>query len=80
MHYTILGTKGCKYCIFAVELLERKNKTVRYVDIKEDDKARAFFMEQKFKTVPQIYEGDRYIGGYTELKAELDGESKTQRN
>lgn len=71
MTYTILGSKGCKYCVFAVQLLERKNKTVRYVDIQEDDKARALFIEQGFRSVPQIYEGVRHIGGFEDLKKEL---------
>jgi len=65
------STASCPYCVQAVRLLTRKGvtdiETVR-VDLVPE---RRVEMMQKTgrRTVPQIYIGDRHVGGFDELAA-----------
>jgi glutaredoxin 3 len=65
------STASCPYCVQAVRLLTRKGitdiETVR-VDLAPE---RRLEMMQKTgrRTVPQIYIGDRHVGGFDELAA-----------
>lgn len=69
----------CGYCQRAKHLLERKG--VPYTDIPVDgDPASRQEMEQRTqrRTVPQIFIGDRHVGGCDELHAlERSGELDT---
>jgi len=76
--YTVYGNSRCVYCGSAKELLRNHELDFEYKNIDEDH----YMNEFKIKmhelgimnrvTIPQIYEGDRHIGGYTELKQELE--------
>ena len=60
----------CPYCIMAKRLLDKK--TVNYTELNVDSKSglREEMMNRtKRRTVPQIYIGDRHIGGFDELYA-----------
>ncbi len=60
----------CPYCVMAKRLLD--NKTVSYTEINVDvDPELRITMMQRTnrRTVPQIYIGDRHIGGFDELHA-----------
>ena len=65
------STAYCPYCVQAMRLLTRKGvtdiETVR-VDLVPE---RRLEMMQKTgrRTVPQIYIGDRHVGGFDELAA-----------
>ncbi|OAI12508.1 glutaredoxin [Methylomonas koyamae] len=66
----IYTTKICPYCTMAKRLLERKG--ARYTEINVDAKPglREQMMEKtKRRTVPQIYIGERHIGGFDDLHA-----------
>lgn len=66
----IYTTKICPYCTMAKRLLERKG--ARYTEINVDTKPglREQMMEKtKRRTVPQIYIGERHIGGFDDLHA-----------
>lgn len=63
----VYGTPSCRYCDMAKELLKAKRIEYEYVDVTEDEDAEKMFKENGFRTVPQIFEGDKHIGGYTEL-------------
>ena len=73
--YEVYGTKGCRFCIEAVRLLDRRELDYTYTDISlltEHDKEKLQKVANKrFMSVPQIFltteEGLEYIGGYTEL-------------
>ena len=57
----IYSTNVCPYCVAAKALLEKRREL-----------SRNQLMERTgLRTVPQIYVGDRHIGGFDEL-AELD--------
>ena len=66
----IYSTSICPYCTMAKKLFERKG--VAYTEINIDSKPglRQEMMEKtKRRTVPQIYIGNRHIGGFDELYA-----------
>ena len=64
----------CGYCAAARSLLEKKH--VDYEDITMDARLRREIVERSGQsTMPQIFIGDRHIGGYDELNR-LDREGK----
>lgn len=65
------STAWCGYCQRARNLLERKGLAVREIKIDEDPQERAAMMQKSGgrRTVPQIFIGERHIGGYEELAA-----------
>jgi len=72
---TLYTTRFCPYCIRARRLLDRKG--VDYTDIAVDrEPARRQEMMERSgqRTVPQIWIGERHIGGCDELhELERDG-------
>lgn len=66
----IYGTSSCGYCVHARNLLD--NKRVEYEDIRLEGKPdKRVEMEQRSgaTSVPQIWIGDRHIGGCMDLWA-----------
>lgn len=61
----------CPYCYRAMALLNSKGVTVEETDISLDRSKRAVMIERANgrTTVPQIFIGDRHIGGSDELAA-----------
>ena len=56
------------YCEKESEVLLETNKLpFEKIYIDEDKKSKEFITEQGYKTVPQIWHDDKYVGGYTEL-------------
>ena len=51
----IYGTRTCSYCIRAKDLCSVNKK------------AKQLLLENNYKTVPQIWDDENYIGGYTDL-------------
>jgi glutaredoxin 3 len=68
---TVYTAENCPYCIKAKNLLKDRGIAFSEVLIGWDDDAQwdALFVKSKMKTVPQIFNGDALIGGYTELAA-----------
>ena len=65
---TMYSTRFCPYCMRARFLLDSKN--VEYTDIGVDaqPELRREMMEKSGRhTVPQIWIGDRHVGGYDDL-------------
>ena len=65
------STGWCPYCDRARGLLQRKGVAVREVKVDEDADERAAMLKRSGgrRTVPQIFIGDRHVGGYDELYA-----------
>lgn len=81
--YTIFGKSNCKWCDAAKQLCESQGVDYEYVDVLADlnlyEKMQEGVQEctgRKAMTVPQIFDLSGYIGGYTELKAKFDAETK----
>jgi len=66
----IYTTRTCPYCVRAKRLLERKKVSYEEIDVSVDDGARLKLMEDTgLRTVPQIFIGDRHVGGSDDLHA-----------
>jgi glutaredoxin 3 len=63
-------THVCPYCTMAERLLTRKNAKIDkiFVDDAPDQREEMMRITQR-RTVPQIFIGDRHVGGYTDLAA-----------
>ncbi|MBI3557161.1 MAG: glutaredoxin 3 [Deltaproteobacteria bacterium] len=70
---TVYTMNCCPYCTAAKKLLQQKGLTFEEVLVAEDDDATWKRLEKEtgFKSMPQIFIGEKFVGGYTEL-ARLD--------
>ena len=71
---------NCNYCSAAKHLLSKKKISYEEIDIGNDDKKREEMLKKSngTKTVPQIFIGEKHVGGYVELKTlENKGELDT---
>ena len=73
---TIYTTHYCPYCVRAKRLLERKGIVYEEIDAEGDPALREWLVEKSGQqTVPQIFAGDRSLGGFSDLDA-LDRQGK----
>ena len=65
------STQLCPYCDRARLLFERKQVTIREIKIDEQPEQRDIMLQRSGgrRTVPQIFIGDRHIGGFDDLAA-----------
>jgi glutaredoxin 3 len=64
------GRAGCSYCRRARELLARKGVAYTEIDVEHVPGARAEMQERSGRnTVPQIFVGERHLGGYDDTAA-----------
>ena len=75
----IYTTMMCPYCYRAKALLKQKNASFKEIDVSMDRQTRAKMTERAngSHTVPQIFVGERHVGGCDDLyaleqKGELD--------
>lgn len=68
---TIYTRPGCGYCAAAKALLEKKGAAFEEINIWEKAGAREEMVSRSHggRTVPQIFVGDRHVGGCDELYA-----------
>ena len=68
---TMYSTQVCPYCVMAEKLLQKKGvANLEKILIDRDPAQREAMMTRTGRrTVPQIYIGDRHIGGYDDLAA-----------
>lgn len=84
MQVIIYGKPGCPYCDEAKALAERVGKqvsgfTFKYLCIREEGMTKedlVAIVGQEVRTVPQIFVGDQYVGGYAEFKSFIENEFK----
>jgi glutaredoxin 3 len=76
---TLYVTDWCPYCQRARELLTKKGLKFNEIDVDEETNSREQMIARSGKrTVPQIFIGDRHIGGSDDLFA-LDGSGELDR-
>ena len=70
-HVRMYSTAVCPFCVLAEKLLRAKGVIeIEKVRVDLDPGARADMMQRTGRrTVPQIYIGERHVGGYDELAA-----------
>ena len=66
---TIYTTRSCPFCIRAKGLLRDKNAPYDEIDVGADPSVRAQMTQRAGgrRTVPQIFIGDRHVGGCDDL-------------
>ena len=66
----------CAYCVAAKNLLRAKGVTWREINLDESpQELEAMVQRSGRRTVPQVFIGDRHVGGYDDL-VDLDREGK----
>ena len=76
---TIYTTPTCPFCVRAKKLLQKKQVAFEEIDVARDDDARVKMTERTGRqSVPQIFIGERHVGGADDLQAleeagQLDG-------
>jgi glutaredoxin 3 len=73
---TVYLSEWCPYCQRARSLLQQKQVVISEINVEEDEKFRAEMLARSNRrTVPQIFIGDKHVGGCEELYAlERSGE------
>ena len=68
---------SCNFCDAAKRLLERNKLKFNEIDVSSGENIRDEMIKKSNgqRTIPQIFFGDRHVGGYTELRA-LEKENK----
>lgn len=69
--YVIYSGVGCTYCIQAKALLDMKDLPYTIMDAKSSMYFQKEFVAKGIRKIPQIFQGERYIGGFQELMGEL---------
>lgn len=66
----IYSTAYCGFCRMAERLLSQKGADFESVDVTEDATTRDWLVQETGRrTVPQIWIGETYVGGYDDLAA-----------
>jgi glutaredoxin 3 len=68
---TLYTTPSCGYCLSAKRLLRERGLPYEEIDVSTNAALRREISAANgnYRTVPMIFVGDRFIGGYTELAA-----------
>ena len=67
---TIYTTAYCPYCLRAKRLLDKKGVVYQEIDAEGKDELREWLVERTGQqTVPQIFVGDRPLGGFSDIDA-----------
>jgi glutaredoxin 3 len=73
---TVYTKASCPFCVRAKALLARKGVAFEEISVEGDDRLRAWLVERSGQlTVPQVFAGERSLGGFSDLDA-LDREGK----
>jgi glutaredoxin 3 len=76
---TVYVSNWCPYCQRAKSLLRQKQIVFNEVNVEEDEKSRDEMIARgNRRTVPQIFIGDKHVGGCDELYA-LDRSGELDR-
>ncbi len=76
---TLYTSDWCPYCQRARDLLKQKNVNFSEINVEDEPKFREeMIARSKRRTVPQIFIGDRHVGGCDDL-FELDCSGELDR-
>lgn len=72
----------CPYCVRAKRLLEELDIAYEEINLDgKDEELQALQAKTKYRTVPQIFIGEEFIGGFQELSAlNANGELQKKLN
>lgn len=67
---TLYTTGHCPYCVNAKTLLRRKGATFEEIDVGSSPQRLAEMLQRSNRrSVPQIFIGERHVGGFDDLAA-----------
>lgn len=70
------STNWCGYCRAARALLKQKGLVFTEIDVGADESKRQEMIQRSGRhTVPQIFFGDKHIGGFTDLYAYFESQA-----
>ncbi len=73
---TVYTKQNCPWCVRAKRLLEKKGVAFEEIATDGRDDLRVWLMEKSGQmTVPQVFVGERSLGGFTDIDA-LDKQGK----
>ncbi len=73
---TVYTKESCPFCVRAKRLLEKKGVAYEEIRVEGDDALRSWLVQKTGQmTVPQIFAGDRSLGGFSDVDA-LDRDGK----
>ena len=69
----IYSKENCPYCTWAKQLLDKNHVTFQEirVDVNEGEREKMERLSGR-RTVPQIFIGEKHVGGYDDLKSLYD--------
>lgn len=73
MEAKIYSINNCSYCDAAKNLLKSRNIEFEEINLTNDDDGKFDLIKKTGqRTFPQVFFGEKFIGGYTDLKSFLD--------
>lgn len=73
---TLYTKENCPFCVRAKRLLDRKGVAYEEIRVEGKDDLRLWLAEKTGqKTVPQVFAGERSLGGFSDIDA-LDQQGK----
>jgi len=67
---TVYTKQNCPYCVRAKRLLDRKGVSYEEIPVEGKDELRSWLVERTGQmTVPQIFAGERSLGGFSDVDA-----------
>ena len=73
---TVYTKQNCPFCVRAKRLLEKKGVPYEEIAVEGKDDLRTWLVEKTGQmTVPQVFAGERSLGGFSDVDA-LDREGK----
>jgi glutaredoxin 3 len=73
---TVYTKQNCQFCVRAKRLLDKKGVPYEEIPVEGKDELRTWLVAKSGQmTVPQVFAGDRSLGGFSDVDA-LDREGK----
>lgn len=70
--WIVYGHEQCPWCVKVKELLSARGVPFSYVNVRENEWAKALLVDQGLKTVPQVFRDGLRIGGYEDVAQWLE--------
>lgn len=69
--YTVYTAVKCPWCTRVIQLMGNLGLEFDVVSVKNNKEALTFMQKMGLNTVPQVFEGDKLLGGYEATKKHL---------
>jgi len=69
--YVVITREGCSFCREAGKLLQEEDKRFQFIYLEDEPYLAKLLSMAALRTVPQVFLGNTYIGGYSELQEHL---------